>query len=178
MDKFPKELVEEVGLKLPPADLIRLCSTSTQYNRLLCNSNSFWLRKLRYDYPDEMQKVGDVPIPNPKNIYMRRFIYVTEKIEAFMNKFIEIIWGYFSQYLNEKFKKNLYQALYKIYKIVNDEFTEEDEIDQDAMGNIWDNFMFEFYRNSRFEDEYGNINIYKVKLFEDFRHTPKVYDLI
>ena len=183
MDTLPRDPTEEIGLKLSPADLINLCSTNTVYNRLLCNSDTFWLKKLRHDYPDEMREVGDLPIFNPKNIYMKRFVYVSEKIEAFMNKFIEIVWEPygFDIYLNDRYKKDLYDALYKIYKTVITDYTVEDTIELDEINDIFYDFVSYLISPTGAEegaDGYARLHKYKVEMFKDFQRTPKIYEFL
>jgi len=180
MNTLPRDLTEEIALKLSPADLVNLCSTNTTYNKLLCNSNTFWIKKLYHDYPDETKEIGNIPIPNAKNIYMKRFLYVTEKIEKFMEKFIEIIWEpyNFAKYLNDKYKKDLYDALYNIYKVVIQDYKEDDEIEIDDMDDIFYDFILSLLRDVDDADSLEKLQKYKVALFEDFQRTPRVYEFI
>ena len=175
METLNRDITEEIALKLNPADLVNLCSTNTIYNKLLCNSDRFWLRKLRYDYPNE---IGNITIKNPKNVYMKRFLYVTEKIEEYMKIFTEIVWDDFEKYLNDKYRKDLYDAIYGIYKYVITEHKQDDIIDQDEIDDIFNDFMAHLMRDSYDQKTYRKLEKYQIQLVKDFQHTPKVSEFL
>ena len=85
MESLPKDVAIEMALNLSPPDLVRLCSASKAQNRI-CNSNDFWRRKLEKDYPEEVfhSYVTEIPIENPKQIYINKFTFVTKKIHVFI----------------------------------------------------------------------------------------------
>ena len=131
MESLPKDVAIEMALNLSPPDLINFCSASKAQNRI-CNSNDFWRRKLDKDYPGDFAP-GTVLI-NAKELYIKRFTYVSREIEEFMENIIRDAFPKnFSRFFNKEYKKELYLKLYKLYEMVkNDEYkeTEGDEEDR------------------------------------------------
>ena len=129
MESLPKDVVIEMALNLSPVDLIRFCSASKAQNRI-CNSNDFWRRKLDKDYPGDFA-AGTI-LTNPKELYIKRFTYVSRKIEEFMENIIkESFPENFSRFLNTEYRKELYLKLYKLYEMVkNEEYKDEGEEEQ------------------------------------------------
>ena len=129
MENLPKDVAIEMALNLSPVDLISLCSSSKTQNRI-CNSNNFWRRKLDRDYPGDFAS-GTI-LTNPKELYIKRFTYVSRKIEEFMENIIkEAFPENFSRFLNTEYRKELYLKLYKLYEMVkNEEYKDEGEEEQ------------------------------------------------
>ena len=57
MDKLDINIRREIVLNLAPPDLIKYCSINKKSNEEICGSDSFWRRKLKKDYPQEMIEV-------------------------------------------------------------------------------------------------------------------------
>ena len=130
MESLPKDVAIEMALNLSPPDLINFCSASKAQNRI-CNSNDFWRRKLDKDYPGDFAP-GTV-LKNAKELYIKRFTYVSRRIEEFMENIIrEAFPKNFSRFLNPEYKKELYLKLYKLYEMVkNEEYKEDGESEED-----------------------------------------------
>ncbi len=123
METLPKDISREMALNLSPADIVNFCSTNKKFNKEICDSNDFWRRKLEKDYPEEMKNIGE--IKNPKNVYMKRSQYIFKLIEDFIPKMIENEFGNFAIYLNDKYKKDLFKSLYKMYLDKNWDYEDE-----------------------------------------------------
>ncbi|GAG82283.1 unnamed protein product, partial [marine sediment metagenome] len=86
----------------------------------ICESDSFWRRKLEKDYPQEIievRKKGIEVIKNPKNIYIRRFTSVAYKIEKFISVLINFYFGErYNQFLSKEYKEQLFKAIYTGYE--------------------------------------------------------------
>ena len=130
MESLPKDVMAEMALNLSAPDVIKFCLASKSQNRI-CNLNDFWRRKLDKDYPGDFAP-GTVLV-NAKELYIKRFTYVSRKIEEFMEKIIkETFPEKFSRFFNKEYKKELYLKLYKLYEMVkNDEYKEEGEDEED-----------------------------------------------
>ena len=134
MESLPKDVVIEMALNLSPDDLINLCSVSKSLNRI-CNSNDFWRRKLEKDYPEEVfhSYITEIPIENPKQIYINKFTFVTKKIHIFIPNFIsEFFHEDFKNFLTQEYNNKLYLSLYEIYENMKN-YKNEDDIDIDNM---------------------------------------------
>lgn len=119
MENIPKDISVEIALNLSPIDIVRLCATNKKFSREICNSNDFWRRKLQKDYPDETRQIEGQILSNPKNVYITRFTAVSKLIEDFIPEFIEIVFGDFGKYLNEKYREDAFTAIYDVYEDVN-----------------------------------------------------------
>ena len=110
----------EIILNLAPSDLIKYCSVNKKANKEICDSDSFWRRKLEKDYPEEMievRKKGIKVIKNPKKIYMRRFTSVAYKIEKFIPVLINFHFGErYNQFLSKEYKEELFKGIYTGYE--------------------------------------------------------------
>src|SRR5688572_4507006 len=116
MNTLPKDVTIEIALNLKPADLIKFCSVNRKANNLICDSKDFWRRKLVRDYPEEMKEIEDKVLNNPKKIYMKRFRYISKKIEEFMEQMITIIFEDFEKFLNDKYRTHAFDILYELYE--------------------------------------------------------------
>ena len=117
MDNLPKDVTVEIALNLKPADLVKFCSVNRKTNSRICDSKDFWRRKLVKDYPEEMKEIEDTVLDNPKKLYMKRFRYISSKIEEFMEQMISIIFEDFEKFLNDKYRKHAFDILYELYEI-------------------------------------------------------------
>ena len=117
IENLPKDVKREFALKMSPSELINLCITQKEFNKEICDSEKFWLRKLEKDYPEEFLDFYryDKPIKNPKQIYIRRFGELSSRIEKFIDEFILDIFGSSSKYLKKDYRKDLYDIIYNIY---------------------------------------------------------------
>lgn len=138
---IPDDMKRKIALELSPPDLINFCLTNKSFNRSVCDSNNFWLQKLKIDYPEEFLDAYDkgIKITNAKEIYIRQFTKVSKIIESYMQEFmIEIFGKPFIKYLPEGYKKDLFKTLYQIYleriEIFKKEYQPEfSEVDLDIL---------------------------------------------
>ena len=130
MESLPKDVAIEMALNLSPVDVIRFCSASKAQNRI-CNSNDFWRRKLDRDYPGDF--LPGTILTNAKELYIKRFTYISRRIEEFMENIIRDAFPEnFSRFFNKDYKKELYLKLYKLYEMVkNEEYKEDGESEED-----------------------------------------------
>ena len=115
----------EIALNLKPADLVKFCSVNRKTNSRICDSKDFWRRKLIKDYPDEMKEIGDIILTNPKKVYMERFVYISRKIEEFVDQMEIILFEDFRQYINEEYRQDLFNTLYELYENLSERMTEK-----------------------------------------------------
>ena len=52
ISSLPKDVILLLALELNYPDIISLCQTSSRFNQLVCQSDSFWRNKMLRDYPD------------------------------------------------------------------------------------------------------------------------------
>ena len=123
MNNLPKDVTVEIALNLKPADLVKFCSVNMKTNSRICDSKDFWRRKLIKDYPDEMKEIGDKILDNPKKVYMERFVYVSRKIEEFIDQMEIILFEDFRQYINEEYRQDLFNTLYELYENLSERMT-------------------------------------------------------
>ena len=127
MQTLPKDVTIEMALNLSPPDLVSFCSASKTQNRV-CNSDDFWRRKLQRDYPEKFLE----GIKNPKEIYIKKFTYVSRRIEKLLIEVIrESFPENFYKFLTTEYKDELYTRLYKIYEMMkNEEIEGQEEYDE------------------------------------------------
>ena len=134
MENLPKDVIVEMALNLLPVDVVNFCIVSKLQNKF-CNSNDFWRRKLEKDYAEEVfhSYVTEIPIENPKQIYINRFTFVSKKIEAFIPNFIsDFFHEDFKNFLTQEYNNKLYSNLYDIYENMKN-YKNEDDIDMNDM---------------------------------------------
>jgi hypothetical protein len=162
----------KIAMNLSPVDLINLCVTHKAFNKSICESNSFWLQKLEVDYPEEFVVVYEgKKIENPKQIYITRFTEIINKIESYVLKIIDIIYGKvfrknFSQFLKD-YEKKLIKEVYNMYpeiKKLKKETTEEEYFD--SKFDIYVK-IDEFIPNIALKKEYIGYHDWLVELFEE-----------
>jgi len=108
----------KIAMELSPVDLISLCATNKAFNKSICESNSFWLQKLKIDYPEEFVVVYDrgEKIENPKQIYIDRFTEIINEIENQIPDLLELVYGEnFLQFLKDDYKKKMIRGIYNTY---------------------------------------------------------------
>lgn len=59
---LPSDIWKEIAINLEPEEVLNLCLTSVNFNEKICNSDTFWRKKLLKDYNVKI-------IENPKLIY-------------------------------------------------------------------------------------------------------------
>lgn len=144
LEKLSKDILYKTTLDLSPPDLINLCYASKKMYKSICDSEDFWLLKLRKDYPYFFERIHK-PLKNPKKEYIRIFTSVSQYLEKLSNDISDMIFAggvifpiEFIKYINiEKFKKDLYLKLYNHYSKIpfelfhkTDFFDESEDIDQ------------------------------------------------
>ncbi len=130
MESLPKDVTMEMALNLSPPALINFCTSSKKSNQV-CNSDSFWRRKLEKDYPKEFYKT-EKPIVNPKQIYIYMFTFISRQIEEFMKIFLSKIFAPFSyNFLTSEYKKELSSKIYEIYQQSEDYENKDENEDED-----------------------------------------------
>lgn len=50
-DHLPNDVIREIALKLPLEDVLNNCRTSKKFNEIICNNETFWLRRLKQEFP-------------------------------------------------------------------------------------------------------------------------------
>ena len=66
---LPYERILDIAKNLTPYDLISLCQTNSEFNRIICRDEGFWKIKLRQDYPNS------VNLPKGGNYTNKDFYY-------------------------------------------------------------------------------------------------------
>lgn len=157
METLPKDVLIEMALNLSPPDLISFCASSKTQNKIICQSETFWRRKLQKDYPEEFlnfYQTGN-PIKNPREVYINRFTLISREIENFVDEFIDKVFPEFKKFLNKDYKSGLYKAVYSIY-----EEAKQLDVDDDYDDNLWDiinNYISLFQPdNMDFQDDERN----------------------
>ena len=127
MESLPKDVLQEMALNLSPVDLIKFCASSQRNNKILCESETFWRRKLEKDYPEEVYDVrrdlnGGLTIvvkriQSPKEIYIRKFKRISQELEETIEKVIRQFYpASFQNYFTQQYKTDFLKALYKTYE--------------------------------------------------------------
>lgn len=118
MNKLNKDLIAEIALNLDPKDIVNFSLTCKKYNEIL-NIENFWRKKLEKDYIEELLEFyrDGIILENPKEKYIERFSFIYKQINIFMSEFIETSFDSptFIDFLNDKYKKGLYDDLYSLY---------------------------------------------------------------
>lgn len=52
METLSPNLVLYLSLNMDVPEVLSLCETSTRYNQLICNNQTFWMNKIMTDFPD------------------------------------------------------------------------------------------------------------------------------
>ena len=167
MQQLSKDVKREIALDLSPPDLINLCSTQKEFNKEICESRDFWMRKLEKDYPEEFlqfHKKG-IPVKNPKDRYIKKFTFISRQIESFIDEFIDKVFGYgFLKFLNEDYKKGLYKVIYDVYS----EAKKDKEKDiEELLNEAIDVYLFQ---------DYNAVETTPVEMIEDFISFLLVYE--
>ena len=181
MNNLPKDVTVEIALNLKPRDLIKFCSTNRKMSNI-CNSKDFWRRKLVTDYPEEMKEIGNTILENPKKVYMERFIYVSKKIEEFIDQMEIILFDDFRQYLNDQYRQEVFNTLYELYENLSERMTAKlDRHPDEDVYNLSIDVFFDYatpflppdvsYQRER------NLNPLIVDLIADF-YNSRIKDLI
>lgn len=129
METLPKDILIELALYLPGQDLLSLCRSSKKYN-YICESNTFWRKKLLTDYninenhsPKQIYKTikenNEICNKNVLNRRNGRKGYVLNEIteENFKNKDDHLIYVFLVSKILEKGKNipDYYKGLYDRY---------------------------------------------------------------
>ena len=122
METLPKDVTVEIALHLKPADIVRFCAGNKKIAQRVCDSKDFWRRKLAQDYPEEMKELKGVIINNPKDVYIKRFSFISKSIEDFIPKYLDIAYGPAAKNLSNLFKMKFYHALYELYTDVSENY--------------------------------------------------------
>ena len=138
MENLPKDVLIEMALNLSPPDLISFCASSSTKNKIVCNSDSFWYRKLQKNYPEEFYQMVsgeaervEIPSSKAKQRYIDKFTFISRRIEDISREFIErVFYEGFSKFLTKEYREELFKALYEIYQkyiVLNDEDGDHDD---------------------------------------------------
>ena len=147
MDSLPKELTIEIALNLKPADLVKFCAGNRKISERVCDSKDFWRKKLVQDYPEEMKELKRIVINNPKEVYMKRFAFISKSIEDFIPKYLDITFSPANtKRINNVFRKKFYKALYELYIDVSENYntTLKDPIYVNNEEDLQSDFFFAF----------------------------------
>lgn len=143
MESLPKDVLSEMVLNLTPPDLIKFCSTGKLQNKIVCESETFWRRKLERDYPEEFLEFYEtgIPVKKPKAVYVKRFTFISRKIEDFVEFFIYEVFNVgFKKFLTEEYRQELFNAIYSIYEASKKYKGQElNDLIQEYMSNLYPN---------------------------------------
>ena len=145
METLPKDVRMEIALDLSPPDLIRFCTTETKQNKEICESETFWRQKLEKDYPEELLYFYDnnIPVNNPKKLYIDKFTFLSSEIENYVDEFIHLFLEKISKYLTKQYKEDLFNVIFDVYsQILKEKAFDEDEIDEIVSYSKIGDFVF------------------------------------
>lgn len=75
MEQLDPNLIMQMALDLDLPSIVQLCRTSQKFNDTICKSPTFWMNKLRKDYPKFADKF-------PKNVnYKKVYEYMPQLIK-------------------------------------------------------------------------------------------------
>ena len=174
MNILDKNVQMEIVLNLSPVDIVKYCSTGKSQYENICNSNTFWRRKLEKDYPQEMidlQRNGIKTIQNPKKLYMERFASISYKIEKFVLETIKFFVGEkFIKYFTQEYKDDLYYAFLNGYNdILIYDYSENPNDKTEIMHDIMvDDIASLLPNDGAFETTYGQTEVYFNDLLDGF----------
>ena len=113
MDKFPKEMLIEIALKLDIENIIKFCKTNKRTNFVVCENEHFWRRKLLKDYPN-FKELTEVHT-SYKSTYLRIFSFY----ESIHNACLSILDHFFGEsqgYMNkEQYIKDFKNAVIEFH---------------------------------------------------------------
>lgn len=64
-----EDIINEIGMYLTYDEVINLCNANPQYNKILCNNDNFWKRKIDIDFTDKISFFMKHDKMNWKNNY-------------------------------------------------------------------------------------------------------------
>jgi len=168
MDTLPKDVISEMALNLSPPDLISFCASSKKQNKIICQSETFWRRKLEKDYPEEYLDFYEtgIPIKNPRQVYINRFTFISREIENFVDEFIEIVFPNFKNFLNKEYKYQLFKAIYSIYEETKQ--LEKNDDYEDKSHDIITTYIYKFIpEGMEFQEDEKNPEVF-IPTFIDY----------
>lgn len=149
MEKLPKDVTQEMALNLSPPDLVEFCASSKQYNKIICQSETFWRRKLEKDYPEAVYDISYSPdktniikkqIENPKQVYIDKFTSISRELEELVDSIINTFYGQqFHSFFNQKYRTDFFKSMYEAYEEVKKLDIGED--DEDIIVTRLTNFL-------------------------------------
>ena len=92
-----------------------------------------------------MKEIEDIILSNPKKVYIERFVYVSRKIEEFIDQMEILFFEDFRQYLNEEYQQDLFNTLYKLYENLLETMTAKlDRYPNEEVYNLTINVFFDY----------------------------------
>ena len=76
MDKLPKDLIMSITLEYDMPTLLSTCLTSKRMKEIICDNETFWMNKVRRDYPEtfiKLAKKENLGKFSWKSLYNRRY---------------------------------------------------------------------------------------------------------
>ena len=84
METIPKDLFNEILNRLSVTQLISLCKSNVQFNKL-CTDDHFWQLRLQRDYPNINLSDFNIALNNPKEIYLALYKIRVQLIPIYYN---------------------------------------------------------------------------------------------
>ena len=69
MEKLPKDVLVMLAIDLDYADILKLCTSSSRINRMVCQNDYFWRSKLYKTYPLAVKRLQQFPVSDLKKFY-------------------------------------------------------------------------------------------------------------
>ena len=84
MENLPKDLIMSIALEYDMPTLLSTCLTSRRMKEIICDNETFWMNKLRRDYPETFNNLAKKDSGNRfswKSLYNRRYKVERGKVE-------------------------------------------------------------------------------------------------
>jgi len=87
MKDLPGDIKRKIAMEFSPPDLISFCMINQAYNADVCDNAQFWKNKLEIDFPAKFNYFVKhrLVFVNPKNTYMKEFLYIGNEIDQLLN---------------------------------------------------------------------------------------------
>ena len=94
MNSLPDDVIIYTALVMDIPQVLKLCSTSSRFNRIICNNQKYWMNKLLIDFPENFNR-GNISKygPDYKNYY-KSHAYKTILINVTIDQYNEEAWKY------------------------------------------------------------------------------------
>jgi hypothetical protein len=76
INSLPPDVIQKIALDFTYDEIRKLCRVSKRFEKLVCNSDTFWRNKLVRDFPDSREYIHEVE--EPKKEYLLRWINIID----------------------------------------------------------------------------------------------------